>query len=239
MQPLTRGIYTARLADGLQDMDAALMLRQLCFRAGQARSDLDRFDAACRHVLVTAGGGVVACFRVQKFAKAQSLSDSYAAQFYDLTPLEPQPRPMLELGRFCLHPAHTDPDILRLGWAALTRLVDDTRAQLLFGCSSFPGADAHKHLSALGHLAHHHLGPETIRPQRRAPESIDLRLLADTTHTPPLPPLLKTYLSMGGWVSDHAVLDRDLDTTHVFTALAIAAIPPARARALRLIAQSG
>jgi hypothetical protein len=43
---------------------------------------------------------------------------------------------------------------------------------------------------------------------------------------------------MGGWVSDHAVLDPDLDTTHVFTALTIAAIPAPRTRALRALAQS-
>lgn len=45
-----------------------------------------------------------------------------------------------------------------------------------------------------------------------------------------LPPLLRTYLMMGGWVSDHAVVDRHLNTLHVFTGLEIRAIPPARAR---------
>ncbi|MBA4351813.1 MAG: ornithine-acyl-ACP acyltransferase, partial [Rhodobacter sp.] len=39
------------------------------------------------------------------------------------------------------------------------------------------------------------------------------------------------------WVSDHAVLDPDLDTLHVFTAVEIAAIPPVRARLLRLDAR--
>ena len=34
-----------------------------------------------------------------------------------------------------------------------------------------------------------------------------------------LPPLLKFYLRLGGKVSDHAVIDRDLDTLHVFTYL--------------------
>jgi L-ornithine Nalpha-acyltransferase len=48
-----------------------------------------------------------------------------------------------------------------------------------------------------------------------------------------MPPLLRTYLAMGGWVSDHAVVDRDLNTLHVFTGLEIRAIPPARARLLR------
>jgi putative hemolysin len=51
-----------------------------------------------------------------------------------------------------------------------------------------------------------------------------------------VPPLLRTYLGMGGWVSDHAVIDRALDTLHVFTGVEIARIPPARARALRAIA---
>ena len=48
-----------------------------------------------------------------------------------------------------------------------------------------------------------------------------------------MPGLLRSYLAMGGWVSDHAVIDRDLGTLHVLTVVDIAAIPPARARLLR------
>jgi len=44
---------------------------------------------------------------------------------------------------------------------------------------------------------------------------------------------LRTYLGMGGWVSDHAVIDRDLGTLHVFTGVEVAAIPDRRKRALR------
>ena len=51
-----------------------------------------------------------------------------------------------------------------------------------------------------------------------------------------MPPLLRSYLAMGGWVSDHAVVDRDLDTLHVFTGFEVRAIPEARVRALRLAA---
>jgi L-ornithine Nalpha-acyltransferase len=51
-----------------------------------------------------------------------------------------------------------------------------------------------------------------------------------------MPPLLRTYLAMGGWVGDHAVVDRELGTLHVFTALEIRAIPEARARLLRGLA---
>ena len=48
-----------------------------------------------------------------------------------------------------------------------------------------------------------------------------------------MPPLLRSYLTMGGWVSDHAVVDRELDTLNVFTGLEIATIPEARARSIR------
>ena len=51
-----------------------------------------------------------------------------------------------------------------------------------------------------------------------------------------MPPLLRSYLAMGGRVSDHAVVDRDLDTLHVFTGLEIGVIPPARARLMRAAA---
>ena len=51
-----------------------------------------------------------------------------------------------------------------------------------------------------------------------------------------MPPLLRTYLIMGGWVSDHAVVDRQMNTLHVFTGLEIGAIPPARKKLLRAVA---
>ena len=51
-----------------------------------------------------------------------------------------------------------------------------------------------------------------------------------------MPPLLRSYLAMGGWVSDHAVVDAHLGTLHVFTGLEINVIPPARKKLLRAIA---
>ena len=47
-----------------------------------------------------------------------------------------------------------------------------------------------------------------------------------------MPPLLRAYLLMGGWVSDHAVIDNKLNTLHVFTGLEVSKIPPAKKRFL-------
>ncbi len=241
MQPLSHGIYTARLATTAADLDAALALRLLRFRSlrglDRACGDADGFDAHCTHVLLTTRAGeVVCCFRVLPFASGAGLGGSYSAQFYDLSALQDRQAALMELGRFCLHPDHANPDILRLAWAALTRLVDATGATMLFGCSSFDGADPALHRGALGHLARYHLGPAALHPA--VPYTDQLPLSPNDTALRPsdMPPLLRSYLAMGGWVSDHAVIDRDLNTLHVFTGLEIAAIPPARARALRALA---
>jgi putative hemolysin len=242
VRPLTRGIYTARLASSPEEIAAAQALRSLSFRAGrglQATSDADRFDDLCRHIVVTDDRtkGLVSCFRVMLFPNGHSIDASYSAQFYDLTALKLTQHPLMELGRFCLHPDHNDPDILRVAWAALTALVDQHAVSILFGCSSFDGADPALHGAALAHLARHHLAPLALCPGVVTAESLDIRPLAAQapSATPSLPSLLRTYLGMGGWVSDHAVIDRDLNTLHVFTALDISAVPQARARALRAL----
>ena len=47
-----------------------------------------------------------------------------------------------------------------------------------------------------------------------------------------MPSLLRAYLLMGGWVSDHAVIDKKLNTLHVFTGLEVSKIPNAKKRFL-------
>ena len=48
-----------------------------------------------------------------------------------------------------------------------------------------------------------------------------------------MPPLLRGYLSLGGWVSDHAVIDEDMNTLHVFTGVEMKRVPARMARLLR------
>ena len=249
MLPLTRGRYAARLAETQHDLTAAQALRHRSFlgRRGIAKPDgrdSDDFDAICRHVLVEdrASGTLVCCYRLLAFRAGESLSGSYAGQVYDLRALEGFAGAKLELGRFCLDPAWHDPDILRLAWGAMAQIVDAEAIGLLFGCSSFEGADWPAHAPALA-LLRNHLAPAQWMPGQKAAQVFDFASqLRDTAvdlraAMQSLPPLLRTYLAMAGWVSDHAVLDRALDTLHVFTAVEIAKIPPARARALRAISE--
>jgi L-ornithine Nalpha-acyltransferase len=245
MLALMKGRYTARLADGPEDCARAGALRYQCFVAARglgddpAGQDDDAFDAQCLQMLVEeAGSGVLACtYRLMPLVSGTELCRSYASQFYDLAGLSGISAPMMEMGRFCVAPDRpVDADLLRVAWGAIARVVDLHGVQMLFGCSSFDGADAGLHHDALAALGRH-VGPDGLRPARKG-EVVALpggafdarRALAQT------PALLRTYLMMGGWVSDHAVQDHALNTLHVFTALPIANIPAARARALRAVA---
>ena len=243
--PLRRGGYLARLARTPDDLHRAQRLRWRCFvaRPGTADDctgrDADGLDALCRHLLIEDArtGGLVCCLRFLPLPGGRDIARSYSAQFYDLTALEVFDAPMIEVGRFCVDPAVRDPDIIRTAWAALTRLVEETGVQMLFGCSSFAGTDPAAHADALAILPQH-LAPRQWRPLVKAPEVY--RLARDCARGPAdprqamaaMPPLLRSYLALGGWVSDHAVIDRALQTLHVFTGLEVRLIPPARRRLL-------
>ncbi|APX24621.1 MAG: GNAT family N-acetyltransferase [Rhodobacteraceae bacterium] len=236
---LRRGRYRARHAVP-DEIPAAQALRGQAFFGPDGPPDIDRFDSLCRHVLIedTAESALVACFRYLWLGDGAAITDSYSAQYYDLHRLAAFDGPAMELGRFCLRPGSNDPDILRLAWAAITALVDRGGARLLFGCASFAGTNPERYAPAFAHLRGRHLAPEAWRVGEKAPERVGFpQTGADARAAMRLiPPLLRTYLGMGGWVSDHAVVDREMNTLHVFTAVEVAAIPPARARALRAIA---
>lgn len=240
---LRKGRYLARPATSGADIARAQTLRALCFGRPEGVLDRDAFDGLCTQVLIedASTGVLVGCFRLLAVKDTDALLQSYSAQFYDLRALSHFPGPMAEIGRFCIHPAYTDPDVLRIAWGALTRWVDGQGVRLLFGCASFVGDTAGLHLDAFSQLHRKHKAPMQWQPQVKAPEVFDFATgLADHQPDPQrgqsgMPPLLRSYLIMGGWVSDHAVYDREMQTMHVFTGVEIDAIPPNRARLLRAV----
>jgi len=244
MLHLARGQFVARLAETPGDMAAVQALRQKTFRPqSQGRAgDRDCFDDICTHVVVEliATGQILCCFRLLPLENGTVIGRSYSAQFYDLAALTSYKGRMAEMGRFCVAPeVASDPDILRVAWGGVTRFVDAGRIEMLFGCSSFAGTQADCHAKAFALLAQRHLAPASLRPKVKAPDVVRfVQTSTEPRHAmSALPPLLRSYLQMGGWVSDHAVVDHDLNTLHVFTGLEIAAIPPARAKVLRAIAR--
>lgn len=241
-----RGKYRARRAESAADVAAAQALRFRTFIDGRGAADrpdgldADAYDAICEHMLVeeVRTGRLVCCFRFLPLS-AGEICRSYSAQYYDLSALEAYEGKLVELGRFCIDPDVRDADILRIAWGAMTAYVDENNVDLLFGCSSFEGTKADAYMDAFALLKERHLAPKRWLPRPKAPKifsfakklrprkpNLKLAMMR-------MPPLLRTYLVMGGWVSDHAVVDNDLNTLHVFTGLEVKRVPKRRAKALR------
>lgn len=246
---MSRSCYHARHAETAADIAAAQRLRYLAFIAETGAAarpdgrDADAFDAICQHVLIedVKTGDLVATFRLLPLTSGEDIARSYSAQYYELDALKAYDQPMVEMGRFCVAPGLTDPDVLRVAWGAVTSFVDREGVGLLFGCSSFHGTDTQAYADAFAMLKERHLAPRRWLPRIKAPNVFRfaqrLRQRPDRKRAlKTMPPLLRSYLTMGGWVSDHAVVDTDMNTLHVFTGLEVGAIPPARARALRAVA---
>ena len=230
--------FRTRRAEGPADLARIEALRAARFRGDAGARDLDAFDARAIQVMVEEidTGRLAACFRL---LPVEDLQASYAGQFYGLEPLASYPGPMAELGRFCVAAGEDDPAVLRLAWGALAAEIEAREIALVFGCASFRGAEAEAHAEAFALLRARHLGPSRWAPRVKAPAVFRFaraqaaRGFDLAAGLKAMPPLLRSYLALGGWVSDHAVVDRDLGTTHVFTALETRAIPPARLRVLR------
>ncbi len=232
--------YIARIATTERDVALTQALRGAQFGACGA-ADVDFFDAKCQHVLIEASetGALHGCFRFMPFAAGRDILNSYSSQFYDLSRLSSYNAPMLEIGRFCMRGGVQDYAVLRVAWAYLTRYVDRHNIAMIFGCASFDGVNPSNYTDAFALLKQRHLVPDKWQPQVAAAEVFEF---ADKlngykptlkTANQNMPALLRTYLGMGGWVSDHAVVDRALDTLHVFTGVEISEIPKTRARLLR------
>lgn len=243
------GKYSVRRAASEEDVRRAQQLRYLTFiadrEAGEAAGpanglDRDPFDARCIHVLIEdkKTGQLVCCFRMMPLENGSVIGQSYSSQYYDLSNLESYPDPMLEMGRFCIHPEYQDPNILRLAWREVSRVVDEYGIELLFGCSSFEGVEAEVYVDSFALLKEKHLAPTRWLPRVKASKVFsygkqlkrrpDLKMAMRR-----MPPMLRSYLMLGGWVSDHAVIDNELNTLHVFTGVEIKAVPPKRAQLLR------
>ena len=240
--------FSVRTAETVEDMRAAQQLRHAVFRSSDdatetSHHDRDAYDMRCTHVLIESvgTGELVATFRMMPLESGAEINSTYSAQFYSLEALKGYDRPIVEIGRFCIRSDQTDPDILRAAWAAIAAHVDKTGTELLIGCSSFKGIDESMYADAFAMLRERHLAPRRWWPRIKAPNVFKfaerLKLSPDRTKAlRTMPPLLRSYLSMGGWVSDHAVIDRDLNTLHVFTGLEVRKIPPARRKALLSLA---
>ena len=126
----------------------------------------------------------------------------------------------MELGRSCVDAAFRTRGTLQLLWRGIAAYVFKHDIRIMFGCASLPGTDLDALADQLTYLATNHMAPPELCPRalperyvemrRKDPASVDVKatLIA-------LPPLIKGYLRLGGFVGDGAVLDHQFNTTDV------------------------
>ncbi len=229
------GPLQVRLAESAADIDAAQALRYRIFyeslgarpevETARRQRDFDRFDAGCDHLLVLdrsrgCGRGIVGTYRLIRREAAARLGGFYSAAEYDIAPFVGYPGEILELGRSCVDIAYRQRAVMQLLWSGIAAYVFHYDIALMFGCASLPGTDPEALASPLSYLHHHHLAPPALRAQALAHRYIDMRRLPADVVDPAgarrgLPPLIKGYLRLGGFVGDGAVIDREFNTTDV------------------------
>ncbi len=235
--PVEAGPLCVRLAESAADIDAAQALRYRVFyeemaakpspEAARLRRDADEFDAVCDHMLVIdrrrendGTGGVVGTYRVLRRAEAEAFGRFYSAAEYDISPLIAYRGEILELGRSCVDAAYRNGLTMQLLWRFIAAYVYHYDIEIMFGCASLPGTDPQALALPLAYLHHFHLAPPALRPKALAERYVSMaQLSADAVDRKAalakLPPLIKGYLRLGGFVGDGAVIDHQFNTTDV------------------------
>ena len=204
----------------------AQKFRQRVFRVSETGLDEDKFDEISDHCLIfdeKKDDKLVLVFRLRSFSSMKDILCSYSAQYYDLTTLSGLPFKPMEIGRLCVDKRARDPFLLLTAFKYLASLISSGGRDFIFGCTSFSGANDPKHLASLRSLKLNQLARQKLSITKKSDSTLDIKTLIGSDNQQMasnfLPPLLKFYLRLGGKVSDHAVIDKDLDTLHVFTYL--------------------
>lgn len=236
VEPLRFNNLQVRLADKPADVEAAQALRYRVFYEDMAampsddmracRRDFDRFDPICDHLIVVdldrSNGtpAVVGTYRLLRRSVARQAEGFYSEREYDLTTLLKFPSEIVELGRSCVDPEYRSRGVMQILWRGLAEYVQEFDIQLMFGCASFPGTEPKDVGAQLAYLHYYHLAPEALRPRALDHHYVSMTAVPQSgidlgTVVNDLPPLIKGYLRVGGFVGDGAVVDHQFNTTDV------------------------
>ena len=230
------GQLGVRLAESPAEIDAVQALRYRIFYQEMGATpddavlasgrDRDIFDPVADHLVVVdhdIGPGpdsIVGTYRLIRQQAADRIGHFYSAEEYDIAPILAFPGPVLELGRSCVDAAYRGRSVLQLMWSGIAAYVARHQIDLMFGCASLAGTDPDALATELTFLYDKYLAPPALRPRALQDRYVEMqRIPSDEVDTRQalslLPPLVKGYLRLGGFVGDGAVVDPQFNTTDV------------------------
>lgn len=169
------GRYRLRLAESVEDRDAACRLRFKVFNielgeglksSYQTGLDTDHFDLFCEHLLVedklqeNPARRIVGTYRMQSGLTAGRNLGYYSEQEFNFAPYEPLRPGILELGRASIDREHRTPEVLTLLWRGIAQYANDMGLRYLVGCSSLNSTDPAEGWQVYRQLEHYRVAPE-------------------------------------------------------------------------------
>jgi putative hemolysin len=232
------GRYRLRLAESVEDRDAACRLRFKVFNIELGKGlessyetglDTDQFDLFCDHLLVEdkyaehgSARKIVGTYRLQTGITAALNLGYYSEQEFDFAPYESMRPEILELGRASIDREHRTPEVLTLLWRGIAQYANDMQLRYLIGCSSLNSTDPregwHIHRQSVNSRVTSEL--ETVpTPGFECPGG-DLEANAETSpEFGKVPKLLRTYLAIGARICSAPAWDRAFGTIDFLTLL--------------------
>ncbi|MGU3495553.1 GNAT family N-acetyltransferase [Xanthobacteraceae bacterium A53D] len=248
------GSLEVRLARTARDVRRAQRLRYKVFYEEMsavadtpsrlARRDFDAFDAVCEHILVLDHDAgkvvlgkkkpkVVGTYRLLRQEVANRHGGFYSQSEFDVNRIvDAHPTlKFLELGRSCVLKPYRNKRTVELLWHGIWTYVLRNRIDAMLGCASLEGTDPDKLALPLSFLHHNALAPEEWRARALPSRYVEMNRMAKEDIHPKLaiqslPPLVKGYLRLGGFVGEGAVTDHQFGTTDVLVVLPVSVISP-------------
>ena len=242
------GKYRVRLAQSVEDRDAACRLRFKVFNIEMGEGlessyrtglDMDHFDLFCEHLLVEEKSTrrIVGTYRMQSGATAEQNLGYYSEQEFYFAPYEPLRGGILELGRASIDREHRTPEVLILLWRGIAQYATDMGLRYLIGCSSLNSQKPGEGWQLYHQLEHYRVSPEFATEPTLAfacldeQESPDAQLSDGSSRNsfptlPKVPRLLRTYLAIGARICAPPAWDREFGTIDFLTLLDLKLLSP-------------
>jgi putative hemolysin len=232
------GRYRLRLAESVEDRDAACRLRFKVFNIELGKGlessyetglDTDQFDLFCDHLLVEdkhaeygSARKIVGTYRLQTGITAALNLGYYSEQEFDFAPYESMRPEILELGRASIDREHRTPEVLTLLWRGIAQYANDMQLRYLIGCSSLNSTDPREgwHIYRQSENSRVLGGLETApMPGFECPGG-ELYTAAETSpEFGKVPKLLRTYLAIGARICSAPAWDKEFGTIDFLTLL--------------------
>jgi L-ornithine Nalpha-acyltransferase len=227
--------FLIKLAETPEEMCAAQRLRYRVFvqelgaekssASDQSGMECDVYDAYSDHLILQDKSlpfddNVVGVYRLLRGDIALKGSGFYSENEFKLANISDCGRKSVELGRSCVDGRYRNGVAMHLLWNGLADYVAMHDIEILFGVASFHGTDPAAISHALSYLHYNYRAPDDLQATAYGANAIAMDILAekDTDRVAALaqiPPLIKSYLRLGGTVGSGAYVDHGFNTIDV------------------------